>query len=85
MSITLRVRLLSGRTDSFETSLDIDVENFKQRAQSALSVGRGRLIHPCGSVLNAARTLRECGLRNDDVLNLQVQPVRIQATRGKLL
>ena len=81
MSITLHVSLLSGRGVSLDTGLDVDVENFKQQAQRALSVGKGRLVHVCGSVLDGARTIREFGLQNDDVLNLQMQPVKLLANQ----
>ena len=72
MAITLSVSLLSGRTISVETEADVDIENVKQHAQNALSVGRGRLIHSNGSVLYGARTIRDCGLQTGDVLTLQV-------------
>ena len=70
MLITLHVNLLSGRRVSLETVLDINVGTFKTRAQSALSVSRGRLVQSCGSLLDEARTIQECGLQNDDALNL---------------
>ena len=82
MSITLHVSLLSGRTFSAETELDVGVATFRERAQAALSVGKGRLVHSCGLALDGASTLRECGLQNGDVLNLQVLPVTIQASRA---
>ena len=84
MSITLSVSLLSGRTISVETEADVDIENFKQRAQSALSIGRGILVHSNGPVLYGARTIRESGLQTGDVLTVQVQPVTILAARRRL-
>ena len=81
MSITLHVSLLSGRRVSLDVGLDIDVEIFKKQAQRALSVGKGRLLRACGSVLDGARTVRESGLQNDDALNLQMQPVKLLANR----
>ena len=81
MSITLHVSLLSGQTVSVEAVLDVDVEEFKQRAQRALKVGRCRLVQSCGSVLQGPRTIRECGLQTDDVLTLQVKSVEVLATR----
>ena len=80
MPITLHVSLLSGRTVPIETELDVDVALFKQRAQRALSVGRGRLVHPSGSVLNEAKALRDCELGSGNLLCLQVQAVTIRAT-----
>ena len=81
MSITLHVSLLSGRRVSLDTGLDVEVEIFKQQAQRALSAGKGRLVRAFGSVLDGARTIRESGLQNDDVLNLQIQPVRLLASQ----
>ena len=66
MSITLHVSLLSGRKVSLHIGLDIDIESFKQQAQRALSVGKGRLVRACGSVLDGTSTIRESGLRNDE-------------------
>ena len=85
MSITLFVSLLSGRTVSVETGWDVDVETFKRRAQTALSVGRGMLLHSNGSVLYGARTIRECGLQTGDVLTMHVQPVMIMPARRGIL
>ena len=82
MSITLHVGLLSGRTVQIETGLDVEVGVFNRRAQRALSVGKGRLAHSSGSVLDEAKTIGDCELRNDDVLNLQIQPITICATRA---
>ena len=77
MSITLRVGLLSGRTVQIETGLDVDVGKFKRRAQSALSVRRGRLVHSTGLVLDEAKTIGDSELCNDDFLNLHIQPTTI--------
>ena len=73
--------LLSGRTELVETKLDVDIETFKQHAQSALKVGRGRILDARGSVLEGSRTrsIRDCGLQTGDVLTLQLQPVAILA------
>ena len=84
MSITLHVNLLSGRTVQIDTELDVDVGVFKGLAQRALSVvGKGRLVHPSGSVLNDAMTIRDSELCSGDFLRLQVQPITIRATRAK--
>ena len=80
MSISLHVSLLSGRTVQIETGLDVDVWEFNRRAQRALSVGRGRLVHPGGSVLDEAKTIRDNELCNDDFLSLHIQPTKIRAT-----
>ena len=80
MPITLHVSLLSGRTVQIDTGLDVDVGAFKRRAQSALSVGKSRLVHPSGSVLNEAVTIRDSELCTGDILHLQMQPITIRAT-----
>ena len=80
MSITLHVSLLSGRTVQIETELDVDVGVFKRRAQRALSVGKSRLVHPSGSMLNEAMTIRDSELCSGDILHLQMQPIRMRAT-----
>ena len=80
MLITLHVSLLSGRTVQIETGLDVDVGEFKRRAQRALSVGKSRLVHPSGSVLNEAMTIGDSELCTGDLLHLQMQPITIQAT-----
>ena len=82
MSVTLHVSLLSGRTVAVETGMDVDVETFKRRAQSALKVGKGRLLRSGSTVLDGERTIRECGLLPGDVLNLQIQPLMILTSPG---
>ena len=81
MSITLQVGLVSGRTVQIETGLNVEVRVFNRRARRALSVGKGRLVHSNGSVLDEAKTIEDCELRNEDFLNLQIQPIAICATR----
>ena len=82
MSITLHVSLLSGRTVQIETGLDVHVWEFNRRAQRVLSVGKGRLVHSTGLVLDEAKTIGDSDLGNDDILNMQIQPTTIQATRA---
>ena len=82
MPITLHVSLLSGRTVPIETQLDVDVRAFKRRAQRALSVGEGRLVHSNGSVLDEAMTIQDSELVNGDFLSLQMQPIQMQAARA---
>ena len=80
MSITLQVSLLSGATVSIATGLDVDVGVFKRRAERALSVGKGRLIHSSGSLLDEAKTIGDCQLCHEDTLNLHMWPIAILAT-----
>ena len=81
-TITLHVGLLSGRTVQIETGLDIEVGVFNRRAQRALSVRQARLVHSSGSVLDDAKTIGDCELRNEDFLSLQITPIIICATRA---
>ena len=39
-------------------------------------------VDQCWIVLDGARTIRESGLQNDDVLNLQMQPVKLLANQS---
>ena len=79
MSITLHVSLLSGRTVPIEIGLDVDVGVFKRWAERALSVGKGRLIHSSGSVLDEGKTIGQSELCNDDILSLHIRPIAIHA------
>ena len=83
MSITLHVSLLSGRRVSIQTGLNADIVQFRQHAQSALSVVNCRLVHSCGWLVNEVGTIGGCGLQTDDDLTLQVQPLRIMATLAR--
>ena len=82
MSIALHVSLLSGRTVQIETGLGVQVWEFNRRAQRVLSVGKGRLVHSTGLVLDEAKTIGDSDLGNEDFLNMQIQPTMIQATRA---
>ena len=79
MAITLHVSLLSGRTVLIETGLDVGVGAFKQQAQRALSVGKGRLVRSSGSVLDETMSIADSELSNGDFLNLQIHPIQIRA------
>ena len=48
MPISVDVHLLSGKTASLEVEADASVESLKQRAESALATGRGRLLNSSG-------------------------------------
>ena len=50
MSIAVEVGLLSGKTATVEAGLDEQVATLKLRVQTALGVGRGRLLDSSGSV-----------------------------------
>ena len=44
MSITVQIGLLSGKTVSMKADLKEEVGRMNRRAQTALGVGRGRLV-----------------------------------------
>ena len=50
MSSTVEVGLLSGKTVAVQADLDETVASFNLRAQTALAVGKGRLVNSSGSV-----------------------------------
>ena len=68
MSITVQVALLSGKSATVQASVDEDVETLKRRAQAALGVGRGRLVHSSGSVLDARAPIKRAKLQTGDSL-----------------
>ena len=80
MPLTIEVSLLSGSTVSLEAEPDESLETFKCRAQRALAVGRGRLVHSSGAVLGGAATLQEHGLQNGDSLTLHIAGFTFAAT-----
>ncbi|OLQ01444.1 E3 ubiquitin-protein ligase HERC2 [Symbiodinium microadriaticum] len=80
MSISVDVHLMSGKSASLEVEADVSVESFKQRAQSALGVGRGRLLKSSGEELGRAQTTAEAKLMSGDVLTLHVNQVQLKAS-----
>ena len=81
VSILVDVHLLSGNRVSLEVEADASVESLKQRAQSALVTGRGRLLNSSGEVLDGTKTIAETGLKGGDVLTLHLSQVQLQGTR----
>ena len=82
MSITVNVGLLSGRTAAVTADLEEVVRSLSLRAQTALGVSRGRLVHSSGRLLDACSTIKDTELQNGDSLTLQVHRVQIQACGG---
>ena len=84
MSISVHVHLISGRSATLEAEPEESIDFLRQRAQSALRVGKGRLLTTSGDVVNvvAGGTVKRARLRDNDVLTLQVGQVRISATCG---
>ena len=74
--------MVCGRAVSVETSLDVAFKEFKQVAERALSVGRGRLPDAGGRVLEGRKTIEECGLQTDMVLTLHLRVVMILRNRS---
>ena len=82
MSITVEIRLLSGRTAAVKASMDEAVETLRHRAQIALGVGKGRLVDSSGVVLDESAVIEDSGVRNGDSLALHVNRVQASATAG---
>ncbi|CAE7878575.1 HERC2, partial [Symbiodinium microadriaticum] len=81
MGISVDVRLISGRRAIVELEADASVETLRQRAQSALAVGRGRLLNSAGDVLNGTTTLTQAGLQSGDALLLHISQVQVMAAK----
>ena len=80
MSITVEIRLLSGRTAAVKASMDEAVETLRRQAQIALGVGKGRLVDSSGVVLDDSAVIVDSGVRNGDSLALHVNRVQASAT-----
>ncbi|OLP91271.1 hypothetical protein AK812_SmicGene27046 [Symbiodinium microadriaticum] len=79
MSIEVAVGLLSGKTAVVKADMDEKVGALNSRAQTALGVGRGRLVGSSGTVLHANAPIWSAGLSDGDVLTLQINGVQVQA------
>eukprot|EP00439_Symbiodinium_sp_Y106_P051050 s3215_g6.t2 len=80
MSISVEVRLLSGRTTTVIAGLDEDVDALKCQAQTAFGVGKGRLVHLAGSVLDVCVPIRDSKVRDGDLLTLQRRQVGLRGS-----
>ena len=76
MSISVHVGLLSGKTATVTARFHENVETLMCRSQTALGVGRGRLLDSLGSVLDAHESIKDSGLQSGDSLILQICPVQ---------
>ena len=76
MSISVEVALLSGRTATIEAGLDEEVSTLKRRAQSALGVGRGRLLDSSGSILDGSARIKNARLQHGDSLTFHINKVQ---------
>ena len=82
MSIVVEVGLLSGKAATLKTDLEEGVKALTLRAQSALGVGRGRLVDSSGSFLDADAQIKDASVRNGDSLTLHIAPVQICRANG---
>ena len=80
MSVVVDVALMSGKTVSVEVRLDEPVAALKRRAQTALEVGRGRLLNSIGELLDDELTVTAAKLEAGTSLTLQLREVQIQAS-----
>ena len=80
MSLDVDVTLLSGKSAQISAPGGCTVDEFRSKAQTALQVGRSRLISPSGHVLCGEATLFQSGVKNGDILTLQVQQMSLAAT-----
>ena len=83
-SLSVHVHLISGRTVSLDIEENASVEALRQRASSALAVGRGKLVNAAGNALEGAATLREARIQSGDLLMLHVRRVEVIASKEVL-
>ena len=77
MSISVEVRLLSGKRTCVNAGLDEEVGTLQLRAQAALGVRRGRLLDSSGGVLDASTPVKTARLQNADSLTLHISRVQV--------
>ena len=80
MSITVEVGLLSGKTAKVNASLDEDLAALQLRAQTALGVGRGRLLDSSGRVLDACTPIKTSSVHHGDSLTLLTSRAQVCGT-----
>ena len=81
MFVAVDVGLISGKTVTVEARLDESVATLKRRAQTALAVGKGRLLDSSGRLLDDELTLKKAKLETMAPLTLHLRKVQIQATQ----
>ena len=81
MSVSVDVHLMSGKMVSVEVEAETSVNTLRQRAQSALGVGNGRLLNSSGRVLPGTATIAEAKLQSGDVLTLRITQVLLAASK----
>ncbi|OLP96043.1 hypothetical protein AK812_SmicGene21767 [Symbiodinium microadriaticum] len=80
MSITVTVGLLSGKEATVEAGVDETVGTLQRQAQTALGVGRGRLLDASGNVLDVGESIKRARLQSGASLALHINRVQAQAT-----
>ena len=68
MSLAIEVSLISGKTVSLEAEADESVESLRLRAQSALGVGKGRLLNSTGDILDGEALVKRARLETGMLL-----------------
>ena len=79
MSISVEVGLLSGKSVTVEVGLAETVATLNCRAQTALGVGRGRLLDSSGNILDVSAPIQTAKLENGGSLTLHINQIRVQA------
>ena len=70
MSVSVKVGLLSGRAATVKVGLHEHVGKIQHGAQTALGVGKGRLVDASGNVLDGHLPIKDAWLSNGDSLTL---------------
>ena len=76
MSVTVEVRLLSGKRAQVSASLDEQLEQLKRRAQ-ILRVGKGRLVDLSGIVLDMRAQIEDVNVKDGDSLTLHITRAQV--------
>ncbi|OLQ14791.1 hypothetical protein AK812_SmicGene1072 [Symbiodinium microadriaticum] len=80
MSITVEVALLSGRAAAVKANVNEKVDVLMLRAQTALGVGKGRLVNSSGVALDVFAAIDDYGVRNGESMTLHINRVQASAT-----
>ena len=80
MSLNVEVGLLSGKTATLNAGLDETVAPLKRRAETALGIGRGRLLDSSGSLLDLQAPIKKARVQDGDRIPLHRSPVQVQAS-----
>ena len=67
-----------------QADLEEAVGTLKRRAETALEVGKGQLVHSSGVVVDVLAPIKRARLQDGDSLVLHISRVQVQATCGAL-